>query len=87
MVNLYLIKALVLSKIRTIRVEKNSMEGRKKIPGENLVCELLFSVNFQDGQTNYSEFVTMMQSNNSGLGWQTMESGLNVPLREAPEVY
>ena len=87
MVNSYLIKALVLSKIRTIRIEKNSMEGRKKIPGENLVCELLFSVNFQDGQTNYSEFVTMMQSNNSGLGWQTMESSLNVPLREAPEVY
>jgi len=40
-----------------------------------------------DGQTNYSEFATMMQSNNSGLGWQTMESSLNVPLREAPEVY
>lgn len=45
------------------------------------------SVNFQDGQTNYGEFVTMMQSDKSGLGWQTMESSMNVPLREAPEVY
>lgn len=40
-----------------------------------------------DGQTNYGEFVTMMQSDSSGLGWQTMESSMNVPLREAPEVY
>nr|CAB3500284.1 unnamed protein product [Digitaria exilis] len=40
-----------------------------------------------DGQTNYPEFGTMMQSNNSELGWQTMESSMNVPLREAPQVY
>ncbi|CAL4923563.1 unnamed protein product [Urochloa decumbens] len=41
----------------------------------------------EDGQTNYSEFVAMMQSNSSALGWQTRESSMNVPLREAPEVY
>ncbi|CAD6204324.1 unnamed protein product [Miscanthus lutarioriparius] len=40
-----------------------------------------------DGQANYGEFVTMMQSDNSALGWQMMESSMNVPLREAPEVY
>ena len=40
-----------------------------------------------DGQIDYAEFVTMMQSNNFGLGWQTVESSLNVALREAPQVY
>uniref|UniRef100_A0A0E0IVQ2 non-specific serine/threonine protein kinase n=1 Tax=Oryza nivara TaxID=4536 RepID=A0A0E0IVQ2_ORYNI len=40
-----------------------------------------------DGQIDYAEFVTMMQSNNFGLGWQMVESSLNVALREAPQVY
>ncbi|KAL5232344.1 hypothetical protein ABZP36_031120 [Zizania latifolia] len=31
-----------------------------------------------DGQIDYAEFVTMMQSNNFGHGWQTVESNLNV---------
>ena len=42
MFNLYLIKALVLSKIRTIGAEKNSMEGEKLSLVKNLVCKLLF---------------------------------------------
>ncbi|KAG8083963.1 hypothetical protein GUJ93_ZPchr0010g9265 [Zizania palustris] len=39
-----------------------------------------------DGQIDYAEFVTMMQSNNFGHGWQTVESSLNVALMEAPQV-
>ncbi|KAG8073291.1 hypothetical protein GUJ93_ZPchr0006g45916 [Zizania palustris] len=40
-----------------------------------------------DGQIDYAEFVAMMQGSNVGLGWQTMESSMNVALREAPQVH
>ncbi|KAL5224760.1 hypothetical protein ABZP36_011399 [Zizania latifolia] len=40
-----------------------------------------------DGQIDYAEFVTMMQSNNFGLGWQTVENSMNAALMEAPQVY
>lgn len=42
---------------------------------------------FQDGQIDYAEFVAMMQGNKVGLGWQQMESNLNVTLRDAPQVH
>jgi len=71
---------ITVDKLQKPQVEQNMEDA--------FLEEIILEVNQKnDGQTNYSEFVTMMQSNNSGLGWQTMESGLNVPLREAPEVY
>jgi len=42
---------------------------------------------FQDGQIDYAEFVAMMQGNKVGLGWQPMETTLNVTLRDAPQVH
>ena len=42
---------------------------------------------FQDGQIDYVEFVAMMQGNKVGLGWQPMETTLNVTLRDAPQVH
>ncbi|RLN40827.1 hypothetical protein C2845_PM01G01820 [Panicum miliaceum] len=38
-----------------------------------------------DGQIDYTEFVAMMQGNKVGLGWQPMETTLNVTLRDAPQ--
>ncbi|PAN48723.1 hypothetical protein PAHAL_9G401500 [Panicum hallii] len=71
---------ITVDKLQKPQVEQNMEDA--------FLEEIILEVNQNnDGQTNYSEFVTMMQSNNSGLGWQTMESSLNVPLREAPEVY
>lgn len=40
-----------------------------------------------DGQIDYAEFVAMMQGNKVGLGWQQMETTLNVTLRDAPQVH
>jgi len=40
-----------------------------------------------DGQIDYNEFVAMMQGNKVGLGWQPMETTLNVTLRDAPQVH
>ncbi|RLN42011.1 calcium-dependent protein kinase isoform 1-like [Panicum miliaceum] len=71
-----------------ITVDKRQKPQVEQNMEDAFLEEIILEVNQNnDGQTNYSEFVTMMQSNNSGLGWQTMESGLDVPLREAPEVY
>jgi len=46
---------------------------------------------FQDGQIDYAEFVAMMQGNaNSGnieLGRPTMDTSLNVTLRDAAQVH
>lgn len=45
---------------------------------------------FQDGQIDYPEFVAMMQGNggnNIGLGRPTMETSLNVTLRDAAQVH
>ncbi|GJN30165.1 hypothetical protein PR202_gb18451 [Eleusine coracana subsp. coracana] len=40
-----------------------------------------------DGQIDYAEFVAMMQGDKVGLGWQTMETSLDVTLRDAPQVH
>ncbi|NP_001169430.1 putative calcium-dependent protein kinase family protein [Zea mays] len=40
-----------------------------------------------DGQIDYAEFVAMMQGSKVGLGWQQMETTLNVTLRDAPQVH
>lgn len=40
-----------------------------------------------DGQIDYAEFVAMMQGSKIGLGWQPMETTLNVTLRDAPQVH
>ncbi|OEL28664.1 Calcium-dependent protein kinase isoform 1 [Dichanthelium oligosanthes] len=71
---------ITVDKLQKPRVERD-ME-------DTFLEEIILEVDQNnDDHTNYSDFVTMMQSNNSELGWQTMESGMNVPLREAPEVY
>ncbi|CAL4932023.1 unnamed protein product [Urochloa decumbens] len=71
---------ITVDKLQKPRVERD-ME-------DSFLEEIILEVDLNnDGQTNYSEFVAMMQSNSSALGWQTMESSMNVPLREAPEVY
>ena len=50
--------------------------------------DCLLSLYFQDGQIDYTEFVAMMQGIcNAGLGCQTMETSLNVTLRDAPQVH
>ncbi|EER94580.1 hypothetical protein BDA96_01G335800 [Sorghum bicolor] len=65
--------------------QKASMEQKLE---DTFLEDLIYEVDQNnDGRANYGEFVTMMQSDNSGLGWQTIESSMNVPLREAPEVY
>ncbi|KAF8697779.1 hypothetical protein HU200_035265 [Digitaria exilis] len=71
-----------------ITVEKLQKPCVEQNMGNTFLEAIILEVNQNnDGQTNYPEFGTMMQSNNSELGWQTMESSMNVPLREAPQVY
>jgi calcium-dependent protein kinase len=55
---------------------------------DSLLEEIISEVDQNnDGQIDYAEFVAMMQGSNVGLGWQTMESSLNVALRDAPQVH
>uniref|UniRef100_A0A0E0F0F4 non-specific serine/threonine protein kinase n=1 Tax=Oryza meridionalis TaxID=40149 RepID=A0A0E0F0F4_9ORYZ len=71
-----------------ITVDKLQKACMERNMGDTFLEEMILEVDQNnDGQIDYAEFVTMMQSNNFGLGWQTVESSLNVALREAPQVY
>uniref|UniRef100_A0A0D9XLY9 non-specific serine/threonine protein kinase n=1 Tax=Leersia perrieri TaxID=77586 RepID=A0A0D9XLY9_9ORYZ len=68
------------------KLQKACMERNME---DSFLEEMIMEVDQNnDGQIDYAEFVTMMQNNKKlGLGWQTVESSLNVALREAPQVY
>ncbi|CAN6300282.1 unnamed protein product [Urochloa humidicola] len=71
-----------------ITVDKLERPHVERDMDDSFLEEITLEVDLKnDDHTNYSEFVALMQSNSSALGWQAMESSMNVPLREAPEVY
>ncbi|CAL4928819.1 unnamed protein product [Urochloa decumbens] len=61
--------------------------GEHNMEGSSLEEIILEVDQNNDGQIDYAEFVAMMQGNKVGLGWQPMETTLNVTLRDAPKVH
>ncbi|TVU31879.1 hypothetical protein EJB05_23583, partial [Eragrostis curvula] len=71
---------ITVDKLQTACMERN-MEA-------SFLEDMVLDVNQNnDGRVECAESATMTQSNSSGLGRQTVESSMKLPLREAPKVH